>query len=83
MEGAELVAIGLGFTALGFLASRLLRFWLLAMLLSVLVGELGNPDVDQPRKPAINAYELPRLPGRWPSQLTSLVIPPADHRFPV
>ena len=32
-ECAELVANGLGLRALGFLASRLLRFWLLAMFI--------------------------------------------------
>ncbi|MDH3660573.1 MAG: hypothetical protein OEU92_11200 [Alphaproteobacteria bacterium] len=46
IEGAELVADGLGLTALGFLASRLLRFWLLAMSFSVSVDELGIPDLD-------------------------------------
>lgn len=46
IEGAKLVADGLGLTALGFLASRLLRFWLLAILFSTAVDELGNSDAD-------------------------------------
>ena len=46
IEGAELVADGLGLAALGFLASRLLRFWLLAMLFSTAVDELGYSDED-------------------------------------
>ena len=50
IEGVELVADGLGLTALGFLASRLLRFWLLAMLFSTAVGELSNSDRDQVRR---------------------------------
>lgn len=50
IEGAELVAGGLGLTALGFLASRLLRFWLLAMSFSASVDELYNPDLNQQRK---------------------------------
>ncbi len=50
MEGAELVADGLGLAALGFLASRLLRFWLLAMLFSTAVGELSNSDRVQVRR---------------------------------
>lgn len=50
IEDAELVANGLGLTALGFLASRLLRFWLLAMSFSTAVGEFSNSDKDQVRK---------------------------------
>jgi hypothetical protein len=81
-EGAELMAVGLGLTVLGFLASRLLRFRLLAMLFSTAVEELGNSDVGQLRKACDHTYR-PFLPGRWRYRPTSPVVPPADHRCPV
>ena len=55
IEDVELVANGLGLTALGFLASRLLRFWLLAMLVSTAVDELSSSDVDRLSRGAIDA----------------------------